>query len=209
MPAARLPSLSERMTAAVSSTRSLRLRQRRASRARGGRCRPRRSTPGEFFTLLGPSGSGKTTCLRMIGGFSCPAPGRIRIDGADVTRRAALRAAGEHGVPGLRAVPAHERPRQRRLWADGAGRGQGRARARAPTSCWRWCSCRGRRPQAGAAVGRPAPARGAGARADQPAARAAAGRTAGRAGPEAARADAERAEGAAAQAGHHLRLRHP
>ncbi len=40
---------------------------------------------GEFFTLLGPSGSGKTTCLRMIGGFTLPTAGRVRIGGADVT----------------------------------------------------------------------------------------------------------------------------
>ena len=68
---------------------------------------------------------------------------------------------------------------------------------------------RRRRPPAGAALGRPAPARGAGARADQPAAGAAARRAAGRARPEAARADAERAQGAAAAAGHHLPLHHP
>lgn len=43
---------------------------------------------GEFFTLLGPSGSGKTTCLRMIGGFTLPTAGRVRIGGADVTRAA-------------------------------------------------------------------------------------------------------------------------
>ncbi len=41
---------------------------------------------GEFFTLLGPSGSGKTTCLRMIGGFTLPTAGRIRIDGQDVSQ---------------------------------------------------------------------------------------------------------------------------
>jgi putative spermidine/putrescine transport system ATP-binding protein len=40
---------------------------------------------GEFFTLLGPSGSGKTTCLRMIGGFTLPTAGRVRIAGTDVT----------------------------------------------------------------------------------------------------------------------------
>lgn len=40
---------------------------------------------GEFFTLLGPSGSGKTTCLRMIGGFTLPTAGCIRIGGQDVT----------------------------------------------------------------------------------------------------------------------------
>jgi putative spermidine/putrescine transport system ATP-binding protein len=43
--------------------------------------------PGEFFTLLGPSGSGKTTCLRMVGGFTLPTAGAIRIHGEDVTRR--------------------------------------------------------------------------------------------------------------------------
>jgi putative spermidine/putrescine transport system ATP-binding protein len=43
--------------------------------------------PGEFFTLLGPSGSGKTTCLRMIGGFTLPTAGTIRIHGEDVTGR--------------------------------------------------------------------------------------------------------------------------
>ncbi len=42
---------------------------------------------GEFFTLLGPSGSGKTTCLRMIGGFTAPTSGRIRIHGEDVGDR--------------------------------------------------------------------------------------------------------------------------
>jgi putative spermidine/putrescine transport system ATP-binding protein len=41
--------------------------------------------PGEFFTLLGPSGSGKTTCLRMIGGFTLPTAGRVRIGGEEVT----------------------------------------------------------------------------------------------------------------------------
>ncbi len=40
--------------------------------------------PGEFFTLLGPSGSGKTTCLRMIGGFTMPTAGQIRIHGEAV-----------------------------------------------------------------------------------------------------------------------------
>lgn len=36
---------------------------------------------GEFFTLLGPSGSGKTTCLRMIGGFTRPSSGTLKIQG--------------------------------------------------------------------------------------------------------------------------------
>src|SRR6266849_917489 len=40
---------------------------------------------GEFFSLLGPSGCGKTTLLRMIGGFTLPDEGSIRLDGDDVT----------------------------------------------------------------------------------------------------------------------------
>jgi putative spermidine/putrescine transport system ATP-binding protein len=42
---------------------------------------------GEFFTLLGPSGSGKTTCLRMIGGFTLPTAGTVRIHGEDMSQR--------------------------------------------------------------------------------------------------------------------------
>jgi putative spermidine/putrescine transport system ATP-binding protein len=41
---------------------------------------------GEFFTLLGPSGSGKTTCLRMVGGFTLPTSGSIRLYGEDVSQ---------------------------------------------------------------------------------------------------------------------------
>jgi putative spermidine/putrescine transport system ATP-binding protein len=42
---------------------------------------------GEFFTLLGPSGSGKTTCLRMIGGFTLPTQGSIRIEGEEMAQQ--------------------------------------------------------------------------------------------------------------------------
>ncbi len=41
--------------------------------------------PGEFLVLLGPSGSGKTTILSMIGGFTVPTTGVIRIHGKDMT----------------------------------------------------------------------------------------------------------------------------
>ena len=70
---------------------------------------------GEFFAMLGPSGSGKTTCLRLIAGFDEPDGGRDPDPRPAGARRAALRAAGQHRVPGLRAVPAPERARQRRL----------------------------------------------------------------------------------------------
>ena len=65
---------------------------------------------GDFLAILGPSGCGKTTLLRMIGGFETPTAGRIEIAGKDVTAPRAGEAADQHGVPGLRPVPAHERP---------------------------------------------------------------------------------------------------
>jgi ABC-type Fe3+/spermidine/putrescine transport system ATPase subunit len=46
---------------------------------------------GELFALLGPSGCGKTTSLRIIGGFTEPTAGEVRIDGRDVTAQPAYR----------------------------------------------------------------------------------------------------------------------
>ena len=40
---------------------------------------------GEFLVLLGPSGSGKTTILSMIGGFTTPSSGMIKISGQEMT----------------------------------------------------------------------------------------------------------------------------
>src|SRR5438093_7912883 len=47
---------------------------------------------GEFVSLLGPSGCGKTTLLRIVAGLLAADRGRVRLDGADITR-----------------VPAHQR----------------------------------------------------------------------------------------------------
>ncbi len=164
---------------------------------------------GEFFSLLGPSGCGKTTLLRMIGGFELPTAGAIRVNGVDMTE-----------------VPVHKRPinmvfqayalfphltvaenisfgfryknyparRVRAAHRQGGGARPAR-RLRGPLSL--------------PALRRPAPARrarpGAGARAAGAAAR----RAAGRPRPEAAQGGAGRAQEPAAQARHHLRLRHP
>ena len=73
---------------------------------------------GSFFALLGPSGCGKTTTLRLVAGLEEPTRGRILIGGNDVTATKAHRAARQHGVPELCAVPAHVDHRERRVRAE-------------------------------------------------------------------------------------------
>ena len=78
------------------------------------RRRQPRHLRGRVLRLLGGSGCGKTTLLRLLAGLELPDAGRILIDGRGHDRDPALRAAGEHDVPVLRAVPPHERLQQRR-----------------------------------------------------------------------------------------------
>ena len=125
------------------------------------------STAGTLVTLLGPSGCGKTTTLRMIAGLELPSEGRILIGGRDVTHLLGHRARRQHGVPVLRAVPAHERAGERRLRPAplGAEPTARRAKRRDATG-WRRSASTGydAAPAVGA-VGRPAAARRGGARA--------------------------------------------
>ena len=96
---------------------------------------------GEFFSMLGPSGCGKTTTLRMIAGFEQPTEGQILLDGVDMAQHPAAQAQRQHRVPELRAVPAPDRRRQRRLRA---ARASGSAKAEITTSASArrssWCS---------------------------------------------------------------------
>ena len=149
---------------------------------------------GEYVVLLGPSGCGKTTTLRMIGGHEYPTEGDIVLDGAVARRPAAAQAADDDRLPALRAVPAPERPRQRRVRAEDGGHGQvGAARAgRWRRSRWSGSpSSPDRKPAR--AVRRPAAARRARARARDQAQGAAPRRAARRPRPPAPAAHARRA----------------
>ena len=164
---------------------------------------------GEFFSLLGPSGCGKTTTLRhdrrlrAADRWPDPAPRPRRHNGP------ARQAAGQHGVPELRPLPAPRCRRQRRLRAEAQGRRQGRDEA----SGWRCARARApggvRTAAPKPAVGRTAAARGPGPGAGQSTQRAAARRA-----PRGARSQAPAPAPARAQADpdrgrDHVRLRDP
>ena len=69
----------------------------------------------EFFSMLGPSGSGKTTVLRMIAGFETPTSGRVELGGRDVTTIQPYDRDVNTVFQDYAAVPAYERPRERRV----------------------------------------------------------------------------------------------
>ena len=81
---------------------------------------------GEFMVLVGPSGCGKSTALRMIAGLEEISDGELLIGGERVNDLAAARPRHRDGVPELRAVPAHDRPREHGLRAQ-AGEGADKA----------------------------------------------------------------------------------
>ena len=163
---------------------------------------------GEFFTMLGPSGSGKTTTLRVIAGFEQPDEGSIELGGKDVSKlppyaRDVNTVFQDYALfPHMTVQDNVEyglRVKKVRACGAAPARGGG-ARARTAREL--------RRPQAGAALRRSAPAGRARPRDRQPAAGAAARRAARRARPEAAPGAADRAEADPAGARDHLRLRH-
>ncbi len=156
-----------------------------------------------------PSGCGKTTTLRMIGGFEQPTSGLIELQGQDVTWLAALPAQRQHGLPELRPVPAPDHLRERRLRPapqEGQGRrdqGARRRDARARRAA------RLREAQADPDLGRPGAAGRPRPGAHQPAGRPAPRRAARCPRPQAAQADAGRAQAHPAGGRDHLHLRDP
>ena len=84
---------------------------------------------------------------------------------------AAVRPAGEHRLPGLRAVPAHDGAGERRVRADGEEGAEGRAAPPRERGARDGAARRLRRPQAGPALGRSASTRRARAGDREPPAR--------------------------------------
>ena len=143
---------------------------------------------GEFFAMLGPSGSGKTTCLRLIAGFEQPTEGHIEIFGETA-----------EGVPPYKrnvntvfqdyALFPHMTVGENVAYGLMIkGVAQGRARSARREDALAMVKLAGyERPPPGAALRRPAPARGARPRAGQRPEGAAPRRAARRARPQAAR----------------------
>ena len=145
--------------------------------------------------LLGPSGCGKTTTLRMIAGFERPDRGRDPARRRGRHETAAAQARRQHGLPELRALRA---PRHRAATSPSGCAPQGRRRTRSTSACPRrssWWSSASARASAAAELSGGQRQRVALARAliNRPEG-AAARRAARRARPQAAQADAGRAQ---------------
>ena len=120
----------------------------------------------------------------------------------------AVRARRQHGVPGLRVVPAHDGGGQRGVRPQGEACRQGRTAGAGERGARHGAALRVRRAQAGAALRRPAAAGRARPGARQPAPGPAPGRAARRARSQAPPGDADRAEGDPAVGRPDVHLRH-
>ena len=114
---------------------------------------------GEFTVLVGPSGCGKSTLLRTIAGLEEASRRHHRDRRRGRQRLPPARPRRGDGLPGLRALPAHERRQEHRLRPEGAqdaeGRGR-RARRRGGAHARHHAAAR---PLPAPALRRPAPAR--------------------------------------------------
>ncbi len=135
--------------------------------------------------------------------------GAHRAQGPGRDLAAALQAPRQHRLPELRAVPAPQRLRERRLRAPAQRRQGGRGPQPRHRDAQAGRAARLRVPQAEPGLGRAGAARRARAGLDQPPVGAAPGRAARRPRPQAPQADAGRAQADPAGSGHHLHLRDP
>ena len=148
---------------------------------------------GGFVALLGPSGCGKTTTLRMIGGFEEPTAGTVYLGEQDVTGLPPYRREVNTVFQNYALFP-HMSIFDNVAFGLRQSGSPSRGGAPRPRDARPGGADRLREAQADPALRRPGAAGRAGPGADQPAAGAAAGRAAGRPRPEAAQADAARAE---------------
>ena len=85
---------------------------------------------GEFLTLLGPVGLRQDHAAVLIAGLTHPDAGEVFINGSDVTYGAPYAARHRHGLPELRAVPAHDGRREHRASRSACGASAARSAER-------------------------------------------------------------------------------
>ena len=172
------------------------------------------------MVLLGPSGCGKTTALRMIAGLETVTEGALRIGDRVGQRRRGQGPRHRHGVPELRALPAHDRaPRTSSRPSSPASspsttsarpqahRRRAAERVQQAATSLGLTDLLDRKP--GRALGRPAPAGRPGPGHRAPARGVPDGRAAVQPRRQAPGPDPHRAGRAPPAARHHVRLRHP
>ena len=168
-----------------------------------------RSRNGEFFSLLGPSGCGKTTTLRMIGGFEQPTSGYIELQGEDVTWLPPYKRNVNTVFQNYALFPHLTIYENVAFGLRRKGAKDAEVKARVTEMLEAGRAARLREAQAHPDLRRPGPARRARPRAHQPARRPAPRRAARRPRPEAAQADAGRAQADPAGGRDHVHLRDP
>ena len=148
---------------------------------------------GEFISFLGPSGCGKTTTLQMIAGFLDPSRGAIRLEGKDLTAMHPAKRGLGIVFQSYALFPHMTAAENVAFGLEMRQRAARRARRARPRRARDGRARRLRGALSAPHVRRPAAARGARARAGDPAERAAARRAAVQSRRQAARGDADRA----------------